>query len=336
MEANCLGFNGICAFSGRRRGRRQQGASGDFVNLEDLLAQSSKMLIKGAMSRGLRKLFLGAPQPSRVRARAVPDRGDASQRRGQWGTLLQKQPLLADVSTSTPLPDLSTKSARPRASGEGEGEGGRPAALARLDQLVPVSPRKGKGREAALARLDTDTSGPAGPSAAKEPTWPPPPLAPVPPPPRPPPPAPAPRPPPPPASALAPPPAATPTPVAMRPMGTPAPLAMAHGAHGDPGASGSGGHGAHGDPGTSGCGSGSGGHGLHGDAGPHGKGTDHGDHEESADSARSDHGDQGEGGRGRRRWWRRQRARSRRRWSCERRSHAIFLSSGGGSIAADL
>ncbi|KAL6598793.1 hypothetical protein ACP70R_046053 [Stipagrostis hirtigluma subsp. patula] len=34
-----------CAFSGRRRARRQRGASGDFVNIEDLPAQSSKMLI---------------------------------------------------------------------------------------------------------------------------------------------------------------------------------------------------------------------------------------------------------------------------------------------------
>ena len=45
MGANFLGFNDISAFSGRRRGRRQRGASGDFVNLEDLPAQSSKMLI---------------------------------------------------------------------------------------------------------------------------------------------------------------------------------------------------------------------------------------------------------------------------------------------------
>ena len=34
-----------CAFSGRRRERRQLGICGDFVNLENLLAQSSKMLI---------------------------------------------------------------------------------------------------------------------------------------------------------------------------------------------------------------------------------------------------------------------------------------------------
>jgi hypothetical protein len=31
--------------SGRRRSRRQLGACGDFVNLKDLRAQSSKMLI---------------------------------------------------------------------------------------------------------------------------------------------------------------------------------------------------------------------------------------------------------------------------------------------------
>jgi hypothetical protein len=40
--ANFSGFNGVCAFSGFRR---QRGACGDFVNLEDLLAQSSKMLL---------------------------------------------------------------------------------------------------------------------------------------------------------------------------------------------------------------------------------------------------------------------------------------------------
>ena len=33
------------AFSGRRCSHRQRGACGDFVNLEDLPAQSSKMLI---------------------------------------------------------------------------------------------------------------------------------------------------------------------------------------------------------------------------------------------------------------------------------------------------
>jgi hypothetical protein len=39
------GFNGVCAFSGRRRSRRRRGACGDFVNLEDLPVQSSKMLL---------------------------------------------------------------------------------------------------------------------------------------------------------------------------------------------------------------------------------------------------------------------------------------------------
>ena len=33
------------SWSGRRRSRRQRGACGDFVNFEDLPAQSSKMLI---------------------------------------------------------------------------------------------------------------------------------------------------------------------------------------------------------------------------------------------------------------------------------------------------
>jgi hypothetical protein len=45
MRANFSGVNGVCAFSGRRRSRRQRGACGDFVNLEDLPAQSSKMLL---------------------------------------------------------------------------------------------------------------------------------------------------------------------------------------------------------------------------------------------------------------------------------------------------
>ena len=40
MGANFLGFNGVCAFSGMRRFRRQQSACGDFVNLENLPAQS--------------------------------------------------------------------------------------------------------------------------------------------------------------------------------------------------------------------------------------------------------------------------------------------------------
>ena len=35
-----------CAFNGRRHFRRQRDVCGDFVNLEDLLAQSSKMLIR--------------------------------------------------------------------------------------------------------------------------------------------------------------------------------------------------------------------------------------------------------------------------------------------------
>ena len=39
------GISRCCAFSDRRRSRRQRGACGDFVNLEDLPAQSSKMLI---------------------------------------------------------------------------------------------------------------------------------------------------------------------------------------------------------------------------------------------------------------------------------------------------
>jgi hypothetical protein len=37
--------NDVCAFSGKRRSRRQRGACGDFVNLVDLPAQSSKMLL---------------------------------------------------------------------------------------------------------------------------------------------------------------------------------------------------------------------------------------------------------------------------------------------------
>jgi hypothetical protein len=40
VGANFSGFNDVYAFSGRRRSRRQQGACGDFVNLEDLSAQS--------------------------------------------------------------------------------------------------------------------------------------------------------------------------------------------------------------------------------------------------------------------------------------------------------
>jgi hypothetical protein len=38
MGANFSEFNDVCAFSGRRRFRRQRGACGDFVNLEDLPA----------------------------------------------------------------------------------------------------------------------------------------------------------------------------------------------------------------------------------------------------------------------------------------------------------
>jgi hypothetical protein len=38
VGANFSRFNGVCAFSGRRRSRRQQGACGGFVNLEDLRA----------------------------------------------------------------------------------------------------------------------------------------------------------------------------------------------------------------------------------------------------------------------------------------------------------
>jgi hypothetical protein len=45
MARNLSGFNGVCFFSGRRRSCCQRGACGDFVNLEDLPAQSSKMLL---------------------------------------------------------------------------------------------------------------------------------------------------------------------------------------------------------------------------------------------------------------------------------------------------
>ena len=41
MGANFLGFNGVCAFSGRRRSRRQRSACGDFVNLEDYICRLS-------------------------------------------------------------------------------------------------------------------------------------------------------------------------------------------------------------------------------------------------------------------------------------------------------
>ena len=46
VGANILEFNSVGAFSGRRHSRRQRGACGDFGNLEDLSAQSPKMLIK--------------------------------------------------------------------------------------------------------------------------------------------------------------------------------------------------------------------------------------------------------------------------------------------------
>ena len=39
-ESEFLEFNGVCAFSGRRRSCRQWSACGDFINLEDLPAQS--------------------------------------------------------------------------------------------------------------------------------------------------------------------------------------------------------------------------------------------------------------------------------------------------------
>jgi len=41
-----LGFNGVCASSGRQRFRRQRDACGDFINLEDFAAQSLKILIE--------------------------------------------------------------------------------------------------------------------------------------------------------------------------------------------------------------------------------------------------------------------------------------------------
>jgi hypothetical protein len=46
VRANFSGFNNVCAFSGRRRSRRQRDACGDFINLENLPAQSSKMIIR--------------------------------------------------------------------------------------------------------------------------------------------------------------------------------------------------------------------------------------------------------------------------------------------------
>jgi hypothetical protein len=51
VRANFSGFNGVCAFSGRRRSRRQRGACGDFVNLEDFPAQSLKMLLGVGFAR---------------------------------------------------------------------------------------------------------------------------------------------------------------------------------------------------------------------------------------------------------------------------------------------
>jgi hypothetical protein len=46
VGANLSRYNGVCAFSGRRCSRRQWGARGDFVNLEDLSSQSSKMFLR--------------------------------------------------------------------------------------------------------------------------------------------------------------------------------------------------------------------------------------------------------------------------------------------------
>jgi hypothetical protein len=46
VGANLSRYNGVCAFSGRRCSRRQWGARGDFVNLEDLSFQSSKMFLR--------------------------------------------------------------------------------------------------------------------------------------------------------------------------------------------------------------------------------------------------------------------------------------------------
>jgi hypothetical protein len=44
-ENEFSGFNGVCGFSGGRRSRRQRGVCGDFVDIEDLPAQSSKMFV---------------------------------------------------------------------------------------------------------------------------------------------------------------------------------------------------------------------------------------------------------------------------------------------------
>jgi hypothetical protein len=56
---NFSGFNGVCAFSGRRRSRRQRGAYGDFVSLEDLPAQSSKMLLGAPVATRQSRGFAG-------------------------------------------------------------------------------------------------------------------------------------------------------------------------------------------------------------------------------------------------------------------------------------
>ena len=45
-----LGFNGVCAFSGRRRSRRQRSTCDDFVNLEDLPAQSLEGAYRGRVA----------------------------------------------------------------------------------------------------------------------------------------------------------------------------------------------------------------------------------------------------------------------------------------------
>jgi hypothetical protein len=45
-----LAINDVCAFSGKRRSRRQRGTSGEFVNLEDLPVRSSKMLLVGGFA----------------------------------------------------------------------------------------------------------------------------------------------------------------------------------------------------------------------------------------------------------------------------------------------
>ena len=47
---NFLKFNGVGAFSGRRRFCRQRSACGDFVNLEDLPAQSLRSAYRGRVA----------------------------------------------------------------------------------------------------------------------------------------------------------------------------------------------------------------------------------------------------------------------------------------------